>query len=51
MLLKGLKGTHLFIPRIGKFRANTAIAISFRDAPINQKNVLKFEQTSACMHH
>jgi hypothetical protein len=22
MLLKGIKGTHLFIPRIGKFRAN-----------------------------
>jgi len=22
MLLKGIKGTHLFIPRIGKLRAN-----------------------------
>jgi hypothetical protein len=25
MLLKGLKGTRLFIPRIGKLRANTAV--------------------------
>lgn len=25
MLLKGLKGTHLFIPRIGKFRANATL--------------------------
>lgn len=26
MLLKGLKGTRLFIPRIGKLRANAAVA-------------------------
>lgn len=55
MLLKGLKGTHLFIPRIGKFRANATliqlvnVAISFCMLPL--PNPLKFELTSAFMHH
>ena len=40
MLLRGLKGTHLFIPRIGKFRANTTV--------VNVSNLFCYAPVTKC---